>query len=161
MSFRRKSRLYCGTFWSSDEGSRGSSHVVVLVLWSTKYTLAVFVSRISQPLGKGPSCETGCCCIEFDVVLLPYIRKYCWRRGSTQVVVRVLWSTKYGRPSGVCLCSQPAGNSPDPAVVAPVAMSDTAFGAVEGAGPLGGELVGGGCAGLLAPVRCSSGSMRF
>lgn len=32
MSLRRKSRLYCGTFWSSEEGRRGSSQVVVFVL---------------------------------------------------------------------------------------------------------------------------------
>jgi hypothetical protein len=29
MSFRRKSRLYWGTFWSREEGRRGSSQVVV------------------------------------------------------------------------------------------------------------------------------------
>jgi hypothetical protein len=85
----------------------------------------------------------------------PYILMYCWRRGSTQVVVRVLWSTKYGRPSGVCLCSHPDGSSPVPAVVAPVAIMLTAL-----AEPAGGD----GCRSLsvgeFAPVR-SSGSMRF
>lgn len=45
------------------------------------------------------------------------------------MVVRVLWSTKYGRPSGVDRCSHPAGSSPVPAVVAPVAIIETAFAA--------------------------------
>jgi hypothetical protein len=33
-------------------------HVVVLVLWSMKYTRASGVRRVSQPDGNGPSCET-------------------------------------------------------------------------------------------------------
>jgi len=49
-----------------------------------------------------------------------YMRMYCCRRGSTQVVVRVLWSTKYGRPSGVARCSHPGGSPPLPCVVFPV-----------------------------------------
>lgn len=157
MSFLLKSRLYCGTPWSSEEGSRGSSQVVVFVLWSTKYTLAVFVSRISQPLGNGPSCDTGCC---WMVALFPpafcgpYIRMYCCRLGSTHVVVRVLWSTKYALPSGVLRCSQPAGSSPVPAVVAPVAIMETAL--ELGWLPPGGS----GTLGELVPVL-SSGSIRF
>jgi hypothetical protein len=160
MSFRLKSRLYCGTFWSRDDGRRGSSHVVVFVLWSTKYTRAVLVRRISQPLGRGPSCDTGCCWI---VVLFPpafcppYILMYCCRLGSTHVVVRVLWSTKYARPSGVCLCSQPAGSSPVPAVVAPVATIWAAVAWFTGFGVWEGELRSE--VGELAPVL-SSGNTR-
>ena len=41
-------------------GRRGSSQVVVLVLWSTKYTLAVLVNLISHPEGSGPSWLTVC-----------------------------------------------------------------------------------------------------
>lgn len=141
-----------------------STHVVVFVLWSTKYTRAVFVSRISQPLGRGPSCDTGCCWIVVPPVLAPYIRMYCCRRGSTQVVVRVLWSTKYGRPSGVNRCSQPGGSSPVPAVVAPVAIMDTAFAVAAAAlllAPLGGVFAWRSDRfGELAPVR-SSGRVRF
>lgn len=121
MSFRLKSRLYCGTFMSRLEGSLGSSHVVVFVLWSTKYTRAVEVRRISQPDGSGPSCETVCGCVERLLPPGPTTRMSCWRRGSTHVVVRVLWSTKYGRPSGVNRCSHPAGKGPVPAWVAPAA----------------------------------------
>ena len=93
MSFRRKSRLYCGTFASSVDGRRGSSHVVVFVLWSTKYTRAVDVSRISHPDGSGPSCEIVCGCSAEFCPFGPITRMTVCRRGSTQVVVRVLWST--------------------------------------------------------------------
>lgn len=51
----------------------------------------------------------------------PMTRNNCCRRGSTHVVVRVLWSTKYGLPSGVNLCSHPAGRGPEPWVVVPLA----------------------------------------
>lgn len=157
MSFLLKSRLYCGTFWSSEDGSRGSSQVVVLVLWSTKYTRAVFVNRISHPLGRGPNCDTGCCWMVCCPWLAPYILIYCCLRGSTQVVVRVLWSTKYTRPSGVCLCSQPGGSSPVPAVVAPVASIDAACGPAGEA-----DTACSGCEGTgvgeFAPVRSSATS---
>ena len=42
------------------------------------------------------------------------------------MVVRVLWSTKYGLPSFVKRCSHPEGNSPNPVVVAPLAAMLTA-----------------------------------
>lgn len=76
----------------------------------------MLVKRISQPDGNGPNWDTGCTWTwRFEPG--PMVLIYCWRRGSTQVVVLVLWSTKYGRPSGVVLISQPGGSGPDPAVV--------------------------------------------
>ena len=74
------------------------------------------------------------------------------------MVVRVLWSTKYGRPSGVCRCSQPEGSSPVPAVVAPVAIMLAALAAPAVA--FGGEGCRSARVGELAPVR-SSGNIRF
>lgn len=143
------------------------SQVVVFVLWSTKYTLAVLVSLISQPEGNGPNCETGCTC----TWLLwpgPRVLIYCCRRGSTQVVVLVVWSTKYGLPSAVVLISQPDGRGPLPAVVVLLFNGKTPFAA--GPFPEDGPLTGGGglCAWLavsrdvelaLALGR-SSGSIR-
>jgi hypothetical protein len=54
---------------------------------------------------------------------------YCCRRGSTHVVVLVVWSTKYGLPSAVVLISQPDGRGPLPAVVVLLFNGRTPFAA--------------------------------
>lgn len=58
--------------------------------------------RISHPEGRGPRLRALWVVVEekTDEGALAI-------RGSTHVVVLLLWSTKYGRPSGVWRSSQP------------------------------------------------------
>jgi len=87
--------------------------------WSTKYMRPLSVMRISHPDGSGPSwvfasccavssCDRACCGLRVAV----NVRFVWFLLGSSHVVFLVLWSTKYDRPSGVNLCSQPLARSP-------------------------------------------------